>query len=149
MPDADRTDRSGPYGVGVGSPRVPCAGAIVHDAAGRLLLVRRRREPGRGLWSVPGGRCEPGETAAAAVVREVREETGLLVRADRTVGQVLRAGPGVTYVIDDLACTVLGGTLAAGDDADDVRWVDAAELATLSLTDGLLDALADWQVLPR
>jgi 8-oxo-dGTP diphosphatase len=129
--------------------RVPCAGAIVHDAAGRLLVVRRGREPGRGLWSLPGGRCEPGEDAAAAAVRETYEETGLVVTADRLVGRVERPGPGgVTYVIDDLACTVGGGTLRAGDDADDARWVDPAELAALPVTDGLLEALTGWQVLP-
>jgi ADP-ribose pyrophosphatase YjhB (NUDIX family) len=130
--------------------RVPCAGALVHDAAGRLLLVRRATEPGRGRWSVPGGRCEPGETAAQTAVREVREETGLAVAAGRLVGRAERPGPGgVVYLIEDVACTVLGGTLAAGDDADDVRWVDAAELARLPLVDGLLDALTSWAVLPR
>lgn len=129
---------------------MPCAGAVVHDGAGRLLVVRRGREPGRGLWSLPGGRCEPGETATAAVVREVREETGLDVVAGRLVGRVERAGPGGSvYVIDDVACTVTGGELAAGDDADDVRWVDTAELALLPLTEGLLDALGGWGVLPR
>ncbi|HEY7101597.1 MAG TPA: NUDIX domain-containing protein [Mycobacteriales bacterium] len=126
-----------------------CAGAIVLDAAGRLLLIRRGREPGRGLWSLPGGRCEPGEDAAAAAVRETYEETGLEVTADRLVGRVERPGPaGVTYVIDDLACTVAGGTLRAGDDADDACWVGAAELAALPVTDGLLDALTTWGVLP-
>jgi 8-oxo-dGTP diphosphatase len=130
--------------------RVPCAGAVVHDGAGRLLLIRRGTEPGRGRWSVPGGRCEPGETAAAAAVREVREETGLLVRPTALVGRVERPGPaGVVYVIDDVSCEVVGGTLAAGDDADDVRWVDAAGLAGLHLVDGLLDALTGWDVLPR
>jgi 8-oxo-dGTP diphosphatase len=133
-----------------GTRRVPCAGAVVHDAAGRLLLVRRGREPGRGLWSLPGGRCEPGETAAAAAVREVREETGLEVAAGAVVGRVERPGPaGAVYVIDDVACTVTGGELAPGDDADEVRWVAAAELAVLPLTDGLVDALTGWDVLPR
>jgi ADP-ribose pyrophosphatase YjhB (NUDIX family) len=137
------TDRDG------GPARVACAGAIVLDGGGRLLLIRRGREPGRGLWSLPGGRCEPGEDAAAAAVRETCEETGLEVTAGRLVGRVERPGPdGVTYEIDDLACTVTGGTLRAGDDADDARWVGAAELAGLPVTDGLLDALTRWGVLP-
>jgi ADP-ribose pyrophosphatase YjhB (NUDIX family) len=129
--------------------RVPCAGAIVLDGDGRLLVIRRGHEPGRGLWSLPGGRCEPGEDAAAAAVREAYEETGLVVTAGRLVGRVERPGPdGVTYVIDDLACTVAGGTLRAGDDADEVRWVGPAELAALPVTDGLLAALTSWGVLP-
>ncbi len=129
--------------------RVACAGAIVLDGAGRLLLIRRGREPGRGLWSLPGGRCEPGEDAAAAAVRETYEETGLEVTAGRLVGRVERPGPGgITYLIDDLACTVTGGTLRAGDDADDARWIGAAELAALPVTEGLLEVLTGWGVLP-
>ena len=132
-----------------GGGRVACAGAIVLDEAGRLLLIRRGREPGRGLWSLPGGRCEPGEDAAAAAVRETYEETGLEVTAGRLVGRVERPGPGgITYLIDDLACTVTGGTLRAGDDADDARWIGAAELAALPVTEGLLEALTGWGVLP-
>ena len=132
-----------------GAGRVACAGAIVLDGAGRLLLIRRGREPGRGLWSLPGGRCEPGEDAAAAAVRETYEETGLEVSAGRLVGRVERPGPGgITYLIDDLACTVTGGTLRAGDDADDARWIGAAELAALPVTEGLLEALTGWGVLP-
>lgn len=129
---------------------VACAGAVVHDAAGRLLLVRRGREPGRGLWSLPGGRCEPGEDAATAAVRETYEETGLTVTAGDVVGRVLRPGPGgVTYAIDDVACALVGGILRAGDDAADVRWAAAAELAVLPVTDGLVDALTGWGLLPR
>jgi ADP-ribose pyrophosphatase YjhB (NUDIX family) len=130
--------------------RVPCAGAVIHDTAGRLLLIRRGQEPGRGLWSLPGGRCEPGEDAATAAVRETGEETGLVVTAGAVVGRVERPGPGgVTYVIVDVACTVTGGTLRAGDDADDARWVDAAGLAALPVTDGLVAALTHWDVMPR
>jgi len=127
---------------------IPCVGAIITDPAGRLLLIRRGHAPGRGLWSVPGGRVEPGETDEQALIREIREETGLAVRAGRLVGAVRRAGPGgVVFDIRDYAATVTGGTLTAGDDADDARWVGRAELAGLPLTDGLVDALTEWGVL--
>ena len=83
-------------------------------------------------------------------MREVREETGLEVAAGRLVGRVERPGlAGAVYVVDDVACTVLGGELRAGDDADEARWVDAAELIRLPLSDGLLAALTGWDVLPR
>jgi 8-oxo-dGTP diphosphatase len=128
--------------------RIRCAGAIVLDEHGRLLLVRRGREPDRGRWSLPGGRCEPGETAAAAVAREVREETGLQVVSGQVIGRIDRPGPdGAVYRIEDFACTVTGGTLRAGDDADDVRYVPVAELDDLPLTSGLLITLRDWGVI--
>ena len=65
-----------------------CVGAIVHDRVGRLLLIQRGREPGRGLWSLPGGRVEPGESEHEAIEREMAEETGLRVRVVRLVGRV-------------------------------------------------------------
>lgn len=123
---------------------IRCVGGIVHDEQRRLLLVRRRNEPGAGRWSVPGGRVEPGETDAEALVREMAEETGLTVAAGALVGRVER-GP---YVIADYRATVLGGILTAGDDASDARWCDAGELAALPLVEELLDTLAGWGVLP-
>jgi 8-oxo-dGTP diphosphatase len=127
---------------------VPCVGAIITDAAGRLLLIKRGHEPGKGLWSIPGGRVEPGETDEQAVIREVREETGLVVQPGRLIGAVRRPAPaGAMLDIRDYAATMTGGTLAAGDDADDARWAGPAELAGLSLTDGLAEALTDWGVL--
>ena len=56
---------------------IPCVGAVVTDGQGRLLMIKRGHEPGAGLWSIPGGRIEPGETDAEALVREMFEETGL------------------------------------------------------------------------
>jgi 8-oxo-dGTP diphosphatase len=129
--------------------RVRCVGAIVHDAGGRLLVIRRGHPPGEGLWSLPGGRVEAGESDAAAVARELAEETGLRVEAGRLVGRVERPGAsGLTYDIYDYAATVTGGTLVAGDDASDARWTALEELRGLPTTDGLLEALADWGVLP-
>ncbi|SNS56661.1 ADP-ribose pyrophosphatase YjhB, NUDIX family [Actinomadura meyerae] len=128
--------------------RTRCVGGIVRDGDGRLLLVRRGRPPGAGLWSIPGGRVEPGEDDPAAVARELREETGLDVAVGALAGTVERPGPeGVVYEIHDYAATVTGGTLRAGDDADDVAWVRPDDLADLPVTPGLLDALAEWGVL--
>jgi 8-oxo-dGTP diphosphatase len=121
----------------------------VHDDRGALLLIKRGNEPGRGLWSIPGGRVERGETDAEAVTRELTEETGLSVAPSTLIGTVVR-GP---YEIFDYACETVGGTLRAGDDADDARWVDLADFTRLdqagALTDGLARVLQDWNMLPR
>lgn len=119
--------------------RVACVGAIIRNDTGRVLLVRRANEPGRGLWSLPGGRVEPGEAEEAAVVREVLEETGLEVRVERLVGRVAIG----RYEIADFACIVTGGTLAAATDADDVAWTRPGEG---DVTRDLWQTLAGWGV---
>jgi 8-oxo-dGTP diphosphatase len=98
----------------------------------RVLLVRRGTEPMRGRWSIPGGLIEVGESLAEGVVREVREETGLIVtpvelielldRIHRDEGRVR-----YHYVIADYLCTVSGGALRAASDAEEVRWVERHE----------------------
>jgi ADP-ribose pyrophosphatase YjhB (NUDIX family) len=125
-------------------------GAIVADGQGRLLMIKRGHEPGAGLWSIPGGRIEPGETDAEALVREMIEETGLTVEVGRLIGRVQRPGlNGAVIDIRDYAATVTGGTLRAGDDAADARWVAPGELESLDITEGLIDALTGWGVLGR
>lgn len=124
------------------NPRKPapveCAGAVVVDDAGRLLLVRRGRAPALGTWSLPGGRVEPGETPEQAAAREVAEETGLTVEVGALLATVeLAAG----FRVHDFAARVVGGSLSAGDDADDARWVDPADLDRLELSPGLADEL--------
>jgi 8-oxo-dGTP diphosphatase len=133
-----------------GAGTVPCAGGIVFDPTGRLLLIQRGTAPGAGLWSIPGGRCRAGETAADACIREIGEETGLVVRVLRLVGRVERPGAGETkYDIADFLCAVEGGELRAGDDAADARWVTGAELARLPLVADLGATLSAWDCLPR
>lgn len=123
---------------------VACVGALTYAADGRLLLIRRANDPGRGLWSLPGGRVEPGEDDATALVREMAEETGLVVEPGAVVGRVRRG----RYEIADYRCTVVGGHLRAGDDALDARWCDAADLAELPLVEQLVETLAGWDALP-
>jgi ADP-ribose pyrophosphatase YjhB (NUDIX family) len=133
---------------GVSGFGIPCIGAVVTDGHGRLLLIKRGHQPGAGLWSLPGGRIEPGETDAEALVREMLEETGLTVEPGRLLGRVQRPGPGNTVLdIRDYAATVTGGTLRAADDAADARWVGEEELAALDITEGLVEVLTDWGVL--
>jgi 8-oxo-dGTP diphosphatase len=129
---------------------VSCVGAVVHDAAGRLLMIRRGHEPSRGLWSLPGGRVEPGETPAEAVVREVREETGLAVVAGEPVGRVLIPAGEVDYDVVDFACSLADPAAlpVAGDDAEAVTFADAGTLDGLACTPRLVETLRGWGVLP-
>jgi ADP-ribose pyrophosphatase YjhB (NUDIX family) len=121
---------------------VVAVAAIVFDEVGCVLLVERARPPGVGLWTVPGGKLEWGESLVAAVAREVREETGLVVEVGALVEVVERTGDGYHFVILDYLARVTGGTLAPGSDARAVRFVDDAGLTELPLTDGLLAVLA-------
>ena len=115
----------------------PGVGAVIIEE-GQLLLVRRGRGAYQGYWAVPGGRQRRGETMREAVVREVREETGLTIE----VGSVVWAGdildeeqpPTYHYVVVDFAATRTGGHLEAGDDAAEVRWVPVDDIRSMQLT---------------
>lgn len=130
-------------------PEVAVGGIAVED--GRLLVVRRARAPGRGRWSLPGGRLEPGETMAAGVAREVREETGLEVAVTGLCGVSEIRGDSVHYVVVDWWVRRTGARSEPipGDDADAAAWVDAAELATLDLAADLRPWLDDHGVTER
>ncbi len=125
---------------------VPCAGAVVRDESGRILLIRRGQAPSRGLWSLPGGRVDAGEVWAAAAVREVREETGIIATDPEFVGFVERdSEAGTTYLIADYAMTGNGDPVA-GDDAEAALWCDPSEIATMDTTPGLVEALRGWRL---
>ncbi len=115
-------------------------GAAVVDA-GRILLARRGKEPGRGQWTFPGGAVELGESVKDAVRREVREETGLEIELERVLVVVDRiehdADGRVLYhfIIIDYVARPVGGSLQAGDDADGVLWADLADLDRMQMTE--------------
>jgi 8-oxo-dGTP diphosphatase len=114
-------------------PEMPLVGVgavVAHE--GRILLVRRATEPARGQWSLPGGLIELGESLERAIVREVEEETGLIVEPVELVellDRIYHEGERVRYhyVIADFLCRVTGGELQAASDAAAVRWVERAE----------------------
>ncbi|HEX2274831.1 MAG TPA: NUDIX domain-containing protein [Acidimicrobiales bacterium] len=125
-----------------------CVGAIAVSEE-RLLLIRRGRGPAAGVWSLPGGRVEAGETLAEAVLRELAEETGLDGVCDELVGWVERMGPDHHYVILDFAVTVLEPREPrAGDDAVEAEWVPLDEVAHRRLADGLAEFLHEHGIVP-
>ena len=106
------------------------------------------QEPHAHRWSLPGGRLEPGETLAEAVVRELAEETGIEGVCDQFVGWVERIGTDYHFVILDFRVTVLeAGEPIAGDDAAEAAWVPLHEVAELDLVDGLAEFLHDHEVI--
>jgi len=116
---------------------VPAVGVVVLRGE-EVLLVRRGTPPRLGQWSLPGGRIEWGETASAASLRELREETGVdaallglidvvdAVFTSRTSGEVTRH-----YVLIDFAARWISGEPVAGDDAAEARFVHHREVAAL------------------
>ncbi len=121
-------------------------GALIFDGL-RILLVERGNPPLAGCWSLPGGCVESGERLEDAVIREVREETGLQITADSLATVFERIMPDTEqhceyhYVLVDFYCTIKGGDLRPGDDSSDVRWFDLPSLDGLPLTEGTRDVI--------
>ncbi|MCF8031821.1 MAG: NUDIX hydrolase [Desulfarculaceae bacterium] len=105
-----------------------------------VLVVQRGAEPSKGLWSIPGGGAEVGETLAQACAREVAEETGLVVSVGPIVEvleRILRDDQGQVeyhYVLIDFVCSSPRLEPRAGDDAADARWASLDSLESMGLT---------------
>jgi 8-oxo-dGTP diphosphatase len=116
-------------------------GAIIFRGS-EVLLVKRGRPPAAGKWSIPGGLVELGESLDAAVCREVLEEAGLEVRAIDLVAaldRVILDSEGrieYHYILLDFLCEIVGGTLGAGTDADECRFVAVDDLGRYDMTRG-------------
>jgi 8-oxo-dGTP diphosphatase len=106
-----------------------------------VLLVERARAPFRGLWSLPGGSIEPGESASEAALRELKEESGTTAKIEGVVENVELAvtdddGRPLTWRLAMFYGRYAGGSLQPGSDASDANWVAIADLEKLSLTEG-------------
>jgi ADP-ribose pyrophosphatase len=120
-------------------PQVAIGGVIIKDK--KILLVKRNKEPHKGEWAIPGGSVKPGETLQRAVEREIREETGLVVRAKDPIyvfdfiERNKRGQLRFHYVIVDLRADVVAGILHPSDDAADARWFTPKEIERLQITE--------------
>ena len=134
-------------------PIVGVGGVVVDDR--KVVLIRRKYEPLKGHWSLPGGMVEIGETLEAALTREMLEETGLAV----DVGPVIEVFERITrdeerrvryhFVVIDYLCWRTGGALRAGSDVDTAAWADPGDLAGYSLTDEAIAVIGRAMTLAR
>jgi ADP-ribose pyrophosphatase YjhB (NUDIX family) len=124
-------------------PQLAVSAAIFRD--GKVLLVRRARSPGKGIYSLPGGRVEFGESLHAALHREVDEETALKIEIAGLAGwrEVLpgTGGGGGHYLIMSFAARWIAGEPILNDELDDFRWLATDALGEFTVTGGLQEVI--------
>ena len=128
-------------------PQPAVAAVIFHKE--KLLLVKRGQEPAKDMWALPGGKVLPGETMQKALIREIKEETGLQI----TVGDVVyvfdviqqNANQDITfhYIIIDFECHYVDGKLKAADDAIDAVWASEKKFRKLNVHERTKTLLRD------
>ncbi|MCE5265516.1 MAG: NUDIX hydrolase [Deltaproteobacteria bacterium] len=133
-------------------PRVGVGAVVLRE--GRVLLVRRGGAPARGLWAIPGGGLRLGETLQQGAEREIREETGIVIRAgvpiyacdtfDRDENGRFR----FHYVIIDMAADYVSGEVKAADDALEARWISPEEFRSIPATRSTLNLLQQIGFIP-
>ncbi|MFJ4676591.1 NUDIX hydrolase [Kitasatospora sp. NPDC088783] len=129
---------------------VPAASVVVVDDTGRVLLQRR---VDNGMWALPGGRMELGESLAGCGIRETFEETGIRVEITGIVGTY--TNPGHVFAYDDgevrqefsvcLLARPVGGDLRTSDESSEVAWFDPADIDALPMVPSIRKRLADWR----
>ena len=128
-------------------PYLAVSAAIVRD--GKILVVRRARAPAHGLYSLPGGVVEVGETLEEAVTREVREETSMIIEPVALAGfreAIMRDADSRVerhFIILCFAARWRAGEVLLNEELDEARWLDPADLANLPTTSGLAEIVAE------
>ena len=127
-------------------PYLAVSAAIIRD--GKVLVVRRARKPALGIYTLPGGVVEAGETLTRALTREVREETALAIEPVALAGHrevIVKDADGRIerhFVIMCFASRWVSGEPVLKEELDDARWIDPAELANLRTTEGIAEIVA-------
>jgi 8-oxo-dGTP diphosphatase len=133
------------------TPILAVSAAIIRN--GKVLIVRRARPPAGGLYTLPGGGVEVGETLIEAVVREVREETALAIEPVALAGYreaITRDGEGRIerhFVILPFAARWIAGEPMLNDELSEAMWLDPSEIAGLNTTAGLAEIIANAMAL--
>ena len=137
-------------------PESPVAGVgVVVFKEGRILLIKRGKEPNKGKWSIPGGGIELGETIYDAARRETREECSIEIEIERvldTADNIIRDGEGrikYHYTIIDLISRYKGGEIKAQSDAEECGWFTTEEAAGLDMTPMLRAMLERQGIIKR
>jgi 8-oxo-dGTP diphosphatase len=127
-------------------PYLAVSAAIFRD--GKVLIVRRARPPAHGLYTLPGGGVELGETLEQAVIREVREETALEIEPIELAGfrqAIARDGEGRIerhFVVLPFAARFISGEISLNEELAEAHWLDPADLGSLKTTEGLAQIVA-------
>jgi 8-oxo-dGTP diphosphatase len=132
-----RSDREYPAHPLVG------VGALIHDREGRILLIKRRFEPNKGRWSLPGGLLETGETLMEAARREVREELGVEIEVEelfQVSEEIIRDREAKTrfhYVLVDYLATLqpAGARITLNEESESFKWFRPLEVDGLDTTE--------------
>ena len=129
-------------------PSIGVGAVVFHNK--KVLLVKRKNPPAKGQWAIPGGKLEWGETLQRAAEREIREETGIVIKAgdpvftfeviDRNAHESIR----YHYVIVDLEAKYVSGTLKPGDDAVDAQWIGENEIPQLEINARTVELLLKY-----
>jgi 8-oxo-dGTP diphosphatase len=133
------------------APILAVSAAIIRD--GKVLIVRRARPPAAGLYTLPGGSVEVGETLLEAMAREVREETALVIEPVALAGYreaIARDGDGRIerhFVILPFAARWIAGEPVLSDELSEAMWLDSAAIAGLNTTAGLTEIVANAMAL--
>lgn len=132
-------------------PILAVSAAIFRD--GNVLIIRRGRPPGKGVYTLPGGVVESGESLTDAVVREIREETGLAIEPVALAGhrEVIVRDPGGRaarhFVVMCFAARWLSGEPGTSEEISEAEWRDPTALSGLATTEGLAEIIADAQAI--
>ena len=119
----------------------PNAASVAIVREGKVLLIKRAFAPYQHLWTLPGGRIEPGETIEQCAIREIREEVSLTIRNPRPV-MVQALGKDQAFLLAVFATRDFSGQLRVSDEVSDHQWVDPSAIIALRTTSRLDDVLA-------